>query len=262
VAIKVSQFVQYFCAAFGYADLKATKVSVTMQQYLKDSSILDYQHLSIVQLIEQRNWRSLTQQQAVQSLYYFVRDEIKFGYNRDDSLAASEVLADGYGQCNTKSSLFMALLRALAIPCRFHGFTIFNTLQRGAIPNYLMTMAPERILHSWVEVRLNNQWINMEGFIIDQAFLSQVQNAFKGSKSFSGYGIATPCLQQPDVEFTGKSTYIQADGIADDLGRFDTPDEFYQQHGSNLRGLKKLAYRYLLRHLINRNVQGIRQHGL
>lgn len=231
-------------------------------QYLTDTAILDYQHASIQKLIDQRGWRDLTSQQAVKEVYYFVRDEIKFGYNRDDSIAASEVLADGYGQCNTKSTLFMALLRALGIPCRFHGFTIHNALQRGAIPDYIMRIAPKRILHSWPEVLLDGEWLNMEGLIIDQAFLAQIQNAFPNSNNFSGYGIAVPCLQKPDNEFNGNSTYIQADGIADDFGLFDNPDEFYAKYGRNLQGLKKLAYRYVLRHLINRNVERIRRHGL
>ena len=43
-----------------------------------------------------------------------------------------KVLADGYGQCNTKGTLFMALLRACNIPCRVHGFTIDKKIaERG-----------------------------------------------------------------------------------------------------------------------------------
>ncbi|MCK0162549.1 transglutaminase-like domain-containing protein [Marinobacter sp. S6332] len=231
-------------------------------RYTAETAILNYSHASIQHLIDRQGWRSLSRKQAVKSIYYFVRDEIKFGYNRDDSISASDVLANGYGQCNTKGTLFMALLRALDIPCRFHGFTIFNALQRGAIPTYLMPFAPNRILHSWVEVLLDGEWLNVEGFIIDQVFLTKVQQAFPNRTSFSGYGISVPCLQKPSNEFDGNDTYIQAEGIADDFGVFDNPDEFYSKHGSNLRGLKKVLYRYVLRHLMNLNVQRIRQNGL
>jgi hypothetical protein len=230
-------------------------------KHLETTQILNYQHPSIQALIEHKNWRSLTPEKAVKSVYYYIRDEIKFGYNRDDSISASEVLTDGYGQCNTKSTLFMTLLRALGIPCRFHGFTIFNALQSGAIPKYLMLFAPKRILHSWVEVKLNGQWFDHEGFIIDKAFLQKIQNAFPHNEKFSGYGIDVPHLQQPENEFNGCNTYIQSGGIADDFGVFNAPDEFYQRYGSNLSGLKKLLYRYVLRHLINRNVASIRQNG-
>ena len=69
----------------------------------------------------------------IRLVYGFVRDEILFGYNVDDSIPASRVLADGYGQCNTKGTLFMALLRGVDIPCRVHGFTIDKNLQKGAM---------------------------------------------------------------------------------------------------------------------------------
>ncbi len=39
-------------------------------------------------------------------------------------------MKDGYGQCNTKGTLFMALFRSVDIPCRFHGFTIDKKLQK------------------------------------------------------------------------------------------------------------------------------------
>lgn len=60
----------------------------------------------------------------------------------------------------------MALLRAVSISNRVHGFTIHNELQRGAIPWYLFALAPERIVHSWVEVCLDGRWINLEGYIM------------------------------------------------------------------------------------------------
>jgi transglutaminase-like putative cysteine protease len=51
----------------------------------------------------------------------------------DDDITASNVLADGYGQCNTKATLLMTLLRAVDVPCRFHATTIHKRLQRGVV---------------------------------------------------------------------------------------------------------------------------------
>jgi len=157
----------------------------------------------------------------------------------------------------------MAVLRAVGIPTRFHGFTIFNDLQRGAIPNYLFVIAPERIIHSWVEVYYNNRWINLEGYIIDKAYLKQIQRSFANqSEQFSGFGIATKCLTAPEVDWKGTDTYIQREGIADDLGIYSQPDEFYASYGSNLSGIKKFLFRYGLRHLMNLNVNKIRANGV
>lgn len=233
------------------------------QTYLQSTPMLDFHHGRIQQLVDQMGWRSLVPADAAKAIYLYVRDQIAFGYNKDDTLSASEVLRDGYGQCNTKGTLLMALLRAVGIPTRFHGFTIYNELQRGAIPGYLFPFAPDRIIHSWVEVYLDGKWLEIEGFIIDRPYLEQVQARFASQcERFSGYGIATPCLSKPDNDWTGGNTYIQKEGIADDFGVFEQPDDFYRLHGSNLRGLRRLLFRYVLRHLMNRNVDHIRRRGL
>lgn len=237
-----------------------TKLS---RDLLLETPMLDFNHPKIQALIEQRQWRDLSQYDAIGAIYNYVRDEIRFGYNADDRLSASQVLNDGYGQCNTKGTLLIALLRAVGISTRFHGFTIYNELQRGAIPNYLFALAPERIIHSWVEVYQNERWVNLEGYIIDQPFLKQVQSSFASQcEQFSGFGIATKCLAAPNVDWKGEDTYIQSDGIADDFGIYTQPDDFYASHGSNLSGIKKVLFRYVFRHLMNLNVKQIRSKGV
>lgn len=61
----------------------------------------------------------------------------------------------------------MALLRALSIPCRIHGFTIHKQLQKGAMNGWYYHLSPKEIIHSWIEVLYNDRWLNMEGFIVD-----------------------------------------------------------------------------------------------
>lgn len=73
---------------------------------------------SIQNLIEQRKWRDLDEVNKVRNIYNFVRDEVQFGYNTGDTIQASQVLSDGYGQCNTKATLLMALLRAVGVAMR------------------------------------------------------------------------------------------------------------------------------------------------
>jgi hypothetical protein len=234
-------------------------MSNTGADTLQASEIVNYQHADIQNLIAARGWRALSPYDRIGAAYDFVRNEIRFGYNLSDDRPASEVLRDGYGQCNTKGNLLVALLRALDIPCRFHGFTIYNELQKGAIPTYLFWLAPKRILHSWVEVEWQGEWLNLEGFILDDDYLHAVQKAHteKGDV-FSGYGIATSCLRAPPVEWKGESTYIQREGIADDFGLFTSPDDFYRERGTNLKGPRRYIYRYLVRHLINWHVARIR----
>lgn len=220
--------------------------------------LLDYHHPALRALTEERGWKNLDEYLRIGAIYDFVRNEIKFGYNEDDTLTASRVLADGIGQCNTKATLFMALLRGTGIACRFHGFTIDKSLQKGAITGLAYALAPRDIIHSWVEVWLEDRWINLEGFILDADYLVSLQRQFPKAASFSGYGAATTNLQAPAVSWRGTDTYIQKEGINGDLGVFSDPDAFYAIHGGNLRGAKRWLYRRVIRHAMNRNVERIR----
>jgi hypothetical protein len=220
--------------------------------------LLDYHHPALRALTEQRGWKKLDEYQRIGAIYDFVRNDIQFGYNEDDTLTASRVLADGIGQCNTKATLFMALLRGAGIACRFHGFTIDKSLQKGAITGLAYALAPRNIIHSWVEVQFQDRWINMEGFILDAGYLGSLQRRFPEATSFCGYGAATPNLQAPAVPWRGTDTYIQKEGINGDLGVFSDPDAFYAIHCGNLRGVKRWLYRNIIRHAMNRNVERIR----
>lgn len=228
--------------------------------YLKETPMLDFSTQAIEDMPQWAEWMVLPESDRAGAIYDFVRNDIKFGYNAGDTLAASQVLEDGYGQCNTKGTLLMALLRKGGIPCRFHGFTIFKKLQAGAIPLLVQRIAPEEIIHSWVEAFVNGKWIKLEGFIIDRPYLNAIQKRFSNIKgTFRGYGIATKDLQNPQVNWTGEDTFIQKEGIAQDFGVFDSPEGFYRRHGSNLSGPMKWAYQVFLRHWMNWNVGRIRR---
>lgn len=225
---------------------------------LAATPILNYDRPSIARLVEDRGWKALTSHDRVGAVYDFVRNEIAFGYNRADDISAAEVLADGFGQCNTKGTLLMALLRAVGVRCRLHGFTIHKELQRGVVPELVYPLAPEEIVHSWVVVETDAGWINLEGFILDAEFLSALQSRFSNTASLCGYGAGTDCLQAPPVEWTGRDTYIQETGIVQDFGTFDAPDNFYANHQQSFSFLKGLLYRHIIRHWMNARVRRIR----
>ena len=84
------------------------------QRLLQPTALLDFHHPALEALIRARGWRALPEFERIGAIYDFVRDEIPFGYNLTDDLPASQVLADGIGQCNTKGTLLMALLRGEA----------------------------------------------------------------------------------------------------------------------------------------------------
>ena len=52
-----------------------------MNNLTKETLILDYNIKVIQDLINSRQWKKLNDIEKVKSIYNFVRDEIKFGYN-------------------------------------------------------------------------------------------------------------------------------------------------------------------------------------
>ncbi len=226
---------------------------------LSPTKMLDFPAAELQALIDAKGWRSLLPDQKVAAIYSYVKDDIRFGYNAADTLPASAVLADGYGQCNTKGTLLMALLRAVDIPCRLHGFTIDKGLQRGIVPEAVYWLAPQNIVHSWVEVSLGDRWINLEGFILDQPVLTALQAAFPKRDRLCAYGAGTDTLHAPDVAWRGADTYIQKTGINQDFGTFDDPDSFLAAHPQQISGLSGVLYRGVIRHWMNHRVANMRK---
>ena len=230
-------------------------------RYLKKTKMLDYDNPLIADLIKNKGWKELDQFERIVSIYNFVRDDILFGYNIDDDISASRVLKDGYGQCNTKGTLFMALLRACDIPCRIHGFTIDKKLQKGAMTGFVYKNAPANIFHSWVEILFEDRWYEIEAFIVDKKYLDKLQSIYRECNgAFCGYGVGVKDFKNPVIDFNRNNTYIQSEGINQDFGVYDSPDELLKEHGQELSLIKKFAYRHFGRHLMNRNVKKIRNH--
>ncbi len=232
-----------------------------MNPLLAETKLLDYNNDAIQTLIARQKWHSLEDVEKVKVIYNYVRDEILFGYNEADEMAASRVLADGYGQCNTKAILLMALLRAVGVENRLHGFMIDKALQRGAISGIAYALSPDTILHSWVEVKLGDSWYDLEGVIVDSAYLAGLQKMFPDEKGiFCGYGVYTDDFSNPPIDWHLNNTYIQNKGVIEDLGTFDTPDEFYAEHRQKLSAFKRFLYAKVVRHRINSRVDKMR-HG-
>lgn len=230
-----------------------------MYRYLQETKMLNYSDKQIQQLISEKSWKILEEFERIKAIYNFVRDEILFGYNVDDNIPASRVLTDGYGQCNTKGTLFMALLRACNIPCRIHGFTIDKVLQKGAMTGIVYKNAPQNIFHSWVEVYFENKWFELEAFILDKKYLQKLQEKNSTcSGAFCGYGVAVKDFRNQVIDFNRNNTYIQSEGINQDFGVYDSPDELLKEHHQEMSLIKNFVYKNFGRHLMNRNVKKIR----
>lgn len=229
-----------------------------MKRYLQATKLVDFNHRSIQYLITKKQWKQINDDEKIRQVYDYVRNEIKFGYNRRDDISASEVLKDGYGQCNTKSILLMALLRGAGIPCRIHGFYIDKRMQKGALTGITYLFAPKKIVHAWTEVYFNHEWQALEGVIIDDSFLHQVKDKLCSfNDGHIGYGISIKNKEQINLCWQGESTYIQSFSITDDLGYYDNPDDFFANYNNTNGFIKQYLFNFI-RKRINRRLDLIR----
>ena len=207
-----------------------------MEQYLQETPLLNFSASSIQQLMKSRNWEFLAPDLRIRHIDDFVRDEILFGCNADDNLPASAVLSDGYGQCNTKGTLLMALFRGTGIPCRIHVFTVDKQLQKGTMTGIVYQSAPREIVHSRVEAYFDGVWYELEAFILDKAYLSQLQRLNAACTGpFCGHGVAVKNCRSPVIDFNHNNTYIQSEAICRDFGVYDCPDDFLGSTASSSR---------------------------
>lgn len=229
------------------------------KEYLEETKMLNYSDQQLKFLVSLKKWLDLDDFHKIKSIYEFVQNDILFGYNASDMLKATQVLNEGMGQCNTKATLLMALLRSVNIPCRLHAFNVTKDFQRGATSKLISLLAPKYILHTWVEVFYQDKWIALEGVITDKKYLEAIQKKFINQNGiFKKYAIATNDLKNTSIDWDGKDTFIQKEAIAYDYGVFSSPDVFFSTHSQHLSKLKNFIYVHLIRKIMTKNVCKIR----
>ncbi len=231
-----------------------------MEKYLQKTFMLNYNAQEIIDLIRARKWDDLDEYNKIGAIYDFVQNEILLGYNKYDNLTATQVLKDGYGQCNTKATLLMALLRAVGIPCRLHGTKVTKVFQRSLMPEIMAKLAPPLILHTWAEVYYNGEWLSLEGIITDKAYISGLQKLFPDRKGkFFDYAVAVKDFSNLQIDWNGTNTAVQQLAVVEDLGVFDSPDELYSSYGQEYHGTKKFLYENIGRKIMTKKVAKIRR---
>ena len=218
-----------------------------MNEYLQATRLVDLDAPTVQETAARLVQGVSTPREAAVEIYRFVRDEVKFGYNHRDAIPASEVLRDGYGQCNTKSVLLVTLLRAAGIPARFHLAQVDKAVQWGVMPPLAYRFAPDGVTHTWVEAHLNGRWIILEGVIMDRPYFLAARRLLLESSRPMGYAISIPpevltnCAAGRCIDWDGThDVTCQMTAVVADFGPATGAEEFYRQH--SVTGLRGLLY--------------------
>ncbi len=141
------------------------------------------------------------------AIHDFVRDTVRFGWHGDFyEQTASEVLAGRVGFCNTKSTLFIALLRASGIPARQR----FVDIDAAILAPIIDTGTPY-VDHSYTEVWLNGAWIGVDSYIVDPALFAVAQQRLRAESNTMGYGVHRDGRNEWDGRRPAFAQFVQAD---------------------------------------------------
>ena len=205
--------------------------------YLETTAKIDHRSPAL-RAVAERVGDTGTAREAAIRLHDFVRDEIRFGFcpaMYDQS--ASHVLKAGIGYGLTKSTLFVALLRALGIPARQHFVDISAEILHGV-------MAPRSPLidHCYVEVLLDEGWVRVDSFIVDLPMAEAARARLRREGRMIGYGVHIDGVSVWDGRRDAFCQFVNNGAVEafseSDHGLFRDIDEFHEKaSGWNRIGL-------------------------
>ncbi len=229
---------------------------------LEPTEYIDSTHPDIASTVATIAPEALSQRERAIRLHDFVRDEIAFGWAPAFyDQKASEVLSSRVGFCNTKSTLFVALLRSAGIPARQHFVDIDARILSG-----LIDPGTPYVDHSFVEVEIEGRWMRVDSFIIDALLAKKARARLEREGKRVGYGAHRGGVSSWDATGDAFSQFVD-DGshpglTNEDHGVFRDVGAFYASGlGRNrLNPLLRIGFRFFARRA-NGRIDAIRSSG-
>jgi len=200
----------------------------------KADNLVDFEHPLIRSTANKLTDPKATVAENIESIFYFVRDEIKFCFPKEgDFVKASETVRTKRGQCNTKGTLFLALCKAVGIPARLHFSLISKEIQKGFFSGWGYWLIPNRISHSWIEVNVDNKWHRIDAYINDKELHEAAAKELDERGWKTGFSISKSGIEpKPSCDFRlGVEQFEQMAAVTDDHGVWDEPSEYYASKG-------------------------------
>ena len=133
----------------------------TMQDYLAATRLCDCDNPWLREKAEEITNGATTPEEKALRIFYFVRDNIRFGMAFSRS-RASQILKLGYGECLTKTNVQVALLRAVGIPAQMRWVMAQSKVLRGLVADFVLRLIASEASHFWAECYLRDRWVSCE----------------------------------------------------------------------------------------------------
>lgn len=227
---------------------------------MKKIILSDFDHPIVKAKAAELTNKTAADKDKIQNIFNYVRDEIAFGFPANgDIMRASQTIVLKMGQCNTKSTLFLALCKAAGIPARIHFSTIKKEIQRGLFTGIAYRIMPDTLSHSWIEVKTDGEWIRIDSYINDKGFYAAGKYQLKKRKWNTGFSISCTSGESSADLNLNEEKFVQMDAVIDDHGVWDEPMDYYNSSlYKNRPGFIKLCMYRLMVGRINRRVKKLR----
>lgn len=228
------------------------------RRWLVNTPLLGFNHPKIRLLALRLTQLQPGARRKALACFEFIR-AMPFGCLPDgNSVSALTVLQRKRGDCHTKSTLFIALLRSIGIPARLRFYTLKADFLRGVID-----LGELPIEHCCVEVLIDERWIAVDSHVMDLPLAQAALGRLKQEGRASGYGIHAHGSTSWDGLGPAFAPFCADDPDSlplHDWGPFDDPLQFYRSvPGKQGRLALSGRLKWMLgARLINRRVKALR----
>ena len=219
----------------------------------------DHDHPAIQAKAQELTSKKSTLLDKVESLFGFVRDEIRFGFPpKWDQVKASETLQYQLGYCNTKGTLFLALCKATSIPARLHTGLIATEIMQGIFPSFAFPFLPSAGGHTWMEIELDGEWKPIDSYINDKRFYERALKQLQGSSKLHAYSISRAKGASSCAFNFGEKGFVHMGAVVEDHGIWqDFSDYMSSEKYLSMNRMQLMVYP-LIAWISNRNIKKIR----
>ena len=235
------------------------KVSSDPERWLSNTPLLNTHHPKIrLMAIRLTQLRLGERDKAVACFEHVQR--LPFGCLGDGTGESSlAVLKSARGDCHTKSTLLIALLRSLDIPARLRFVTLKPDFLWG-----ILDLGDQPVEHCCAEVWLEGSWVGVDSHVVDLPLAKAAMQRLTEQGRALGYGMHA----QGQTEWDGRTPSFGQFNTQDagslpikDWGVYDDPYQFYSStpYLRNKLGWASRVKWMLGANLVNRRVNALRR---
>ncbi|MBG9389585.1 transglutaminase-like domain-containing protein [Caenimonas aquaedulcis] len=195
------------------------------RRWLANTPLLQFDHPKIRLLGVRLGQLKASPREKAVACFNHLRS-LPFGCIADSTgTSALSVLKAGMGDCHTKSTLLIALLRSQGIPARLRFVTLAPDFLHGIID-----VGGQPIEHGYTEVFLDGRWHAVDSYVVDVRLAMAAKTRLQLEGRLLGYGMHREGLVSWDGKgdsFAQFAPHEQQGAPLHDWGAFDDPYQFY-----------------------------------